>query len=238
LEKRALLFLRHLKTVQWCDECDGQMGSYSCHRLPHDKIQNAFQVELTSMGGDNQPSETFLVFRKEVQPPQEAIDELLYWAEEDAEERDRIQQSADKQQLVEVAFKLSDGQITVPDNCVLFAYLPTQKETRLRFLIQGRYQTTPARDNIPTDNPWNKWLVQETANFLPEVLEQLKAGELLEPAFFNVLPLKNDPVPDEFVPIAEALRTAMKNRPFVPTEDDGYARRKVYSIPTLNACED
>ena len=231
LEKRALLFLRHLKTVQWCDECDGQMGSYSCHRLPHDKIQNAFQVELTSMGGDNQPSETFLVFRKEVQPPQEAIDELLYWAEEDAEERDRIQQSADKQQLVEVAFKLSDGQITVPDNCVLFAYLPTQKETRLRFLIQGRYQTTPARDNIPTDNPWNKWLVQETANFLPEVLEQLKAGGLLEPAFFDVLPLKDDKVPTVFAPIAEALRTAMKNRPFVPIEGGGYAKAESVFYP-------
>jgi hypothetical protein len=238
LEKRALLFLRHLKTVQWCDECDGQMGSYSCHRLPHDKIQNAFQVELTaSMGGDNQPSETFLVFRKEVQPPQEVIGELLQQAEWN-EEIERIKGAAKEPQSVEVAFNLHNGRITAMNSCVLFAYLPTQLKTGLRFLIQGRYQTTPARDNIPTDNPWNKWLVQETANFLPEVLEQLKAGELLEPAFFNVLPLKNDPVPDEFVPIAEALRTAMKNRPFVPTEDDGYARRKVYSIPTLNACED
>ena len=224
LEKRSLLFLRHLKTVQWRDEHDRQTGSYFCHRRPHDKIQNVSQVELTaSINGDNQPSETFLVFRKEVQSPQEVIDNLLHWAEDD-EEQARIQRSADKQQLVEVAFKLSGGQITVPDRCVLFAYLPTQKETHLQFLIQGRYQTTPARDNIPTDNPWNKWLVQETANFLPEVLEQLKAGGLLEPAFFNVLPLEEDNVPAEFAPIAEALRTAMKTRPFVPTQGGGFAK--------------
>ena len=231
LERRALLFLPHLETIQWRDERDGQTGSYFCHRRPHDKIQNALQVELiASTNGNNQLSETFLVFRREVQPPQEVIDELLQQAERD-EEIQRIKRSAKQPQPVEVAFNLHNGRITAVDSRVLFAYLPTQKETHLRFLNQARYQTTPARDNIQDDNPWNKWLVQETANFLPEVLEQLKAGELLEPAFFNVLPLKNDPVPDEFVPIAEALRTAMKNRPFVPTEDDGYAKAESVFYP-------
>ena len=183
LEKRSLLFLRHLETVQWHDERNGQTSSYSCRRHPHDTIQNALQVELiASMDGNNQLSETFLVFRREVQPPQAVIDELLQQAENDEEdeEQHRIQRSAKQQQPVEVAFKLIDGRITAMDSCVLFAYLPTQRETHLRFLIQGRYQTTPARDNMPIDNPWNQWLVQETANFLPEVLEQLKAGGLLE----------------------------------------------------------
>ena len=232
LEKRSLLFLRHLKTVQWRDERDGQTGSYFCHRRPHDKIQNASEVELiASINGNNQLSETFLVFRREVQPPQEVIAELLDSAD-DHKERDRIQRSAAKQQLVEIAFKLSDGQITaMEDSCVLFAYLPTQKETHLRFLIQGRYQTTPARDNMPIENPWNKWLVQETANFLPEVLEQLKAGGLLEPAFFDVLPLEEDDVPMVFTPIAESLRTAMKTRPFVPTQDGGYAKAESVFYP-------
>ena len=231
LENRVLLFLPHLETIQWRDGRDGQTGSYSCHRCPHDKIQNALKVELiASMNGNDQQSETFLVFRREVQPPQEVIDELLQQAER-YEEIQRIKRSAKQQQPVEVAFNLHNGRITAVDSRVLFAYLPTQKETHLRFLNQARYQTTPARDNIQDDNPWNKWLVQETANFLPEVLEQLKAGELLEPAFFNVLPLKNDPVPDEFVPIAEALRTAMKNRSFVPTEDDGYAKAESVFYP-------
>ena len=231
LEKRAMLFLRHLKTVKWRDERDVQTGFYSCHRRPHDKIQNASEVELIAfMNGDNQPSETFLVFRKEVQPPQEVIADLLRRAEDD-EERDRIQQSEKEQQPIEVAFKLSDGQITVPDSCVLFAYLPTEKETHLRFLIQARYQTTPARDNIKVEDPWNKWLVQETANFLPEVLEQLKVGGLLEPAFFNVLPLEEDDVPMVFTPISESLRTAMKTRPFVPAQDGGYVKAESVFYP-------
>lgn len=229
LEKRALLFLRHLETVQWRDEQDEQMGSYSCRRCLYDEIQNVSQVALMA-NGDDQPSETFLVFRKDVQPPKDVIDELLQQAEED-EERQRIQRSATKQQPVEVAFKLRDGQITAMNRCVLFSYLPTDKETHLRFLIQARYQTTPARDNIPTDNPWNKWLVQETANFLPEVLEQLKAGGLLKPAFFHVLPLKDDIVPPEFNLIAKALRKAMRGRSFVPTQNGGYAKAENVFYP-------
>ena len=225
-KERSLLFLRHLERVEWKDERSAQKGSYSCHRYPHDKIQNASEVELTvSLNGSNRSFETFLIFRKEVQPPPDVTNELLYQAE-DVEEQQRIQRAATKSQSVEVAFKLQDSRITaMDDNCVLFAYLPTQKETHLKFLIQARYQTTPSRDNIPkpSENPWNKWLVQETADFLPEILEQLKATDLLEPAFFNVLPLKRD-VENEFKPIAEVLQKAMQERAFVPTQSGGYAK--------------
>ena len=231
LQKRALLFLRHLKTVRWYDDCNGREGSYSRHSHPHGTVQNASQVELNvSINGESQPPETCLVFHKAVKPPQTVINEVLLQAEDD-EERGRIERESDKQQPIEVAFGLTDGRITSMDRCKLFAYLPTDKETHLRFVIQARYQTTPARDNIPTDSPWNDWLVGETANFLPDILEQLKAGDLLEPTFFNVLPLEEDNVPAEFAPIAAALQQAMKERPLVPTEDNGYAKAENVFYP-------
>ena len=233
-ERRVLLFLRdlqrdckrHFKTIRWIDERDGQTGICSCIHQPHSKIQDASEVELTmSLNSENQLSEMFLVFHKAVQPPQDVIDALLKQTKHD-EKRQKIQQSAKKRQPIEIAFKLHDGSITVmDDNCVLFAYLPTQKETHLKFLIQARYQTTSGRADIqdPSENPWNRWLIQETAKFLPEILEQLKANDLLEPVFFNVLPLKSD-VENEFKPIAEALQKAMQERAFVPTQSGGYAK--------------
>ena len=231
LQKRALLFLRHLKTVRWYDDCNGREGSYSRHSHPHGTVQNASQVQLNvSINGESQPPETFLVFHKAVKPPQTVINEVLLQAEDD-EERGRIERESDKQQPIEVAFGLTDGRITSMDRCKLFAYLPTDKETHLRFVIQARYQTTPARDNIPTDSPWNDWLVGETANFLPDILEQLKAGDLLDPTFFNVLPLEEDNVPAEFAPIAAALQQAMKERPLVPTEGNGYAKAENVFYP-------
>ena len=112
-------------------------------------------------------------FTKRVQPPQDVIDALLKQTKHE-EKRQKIQQSAKKQQPIEIAFKLHDSSsiTAIDDNCVLFAYLPTQKETHLKLLIQARYQTTSGRADIqdPSENPWNRWLVRETAKFLPEIL--------------------------------------------------------------------
>ena len=220
--KRSLLFLRHLKTIQWYDEKNGQMGSYVC--LRPDKPRNPSQVELkASLNGESQPSETFLVFRKEIQPQEGVINRLQDQAE-NLKEEDRIQRSREELQSIEGAFKLQDGKITTLDGCMLFAYLPTEIKTNLRFLIQARYQTTPSRENIvkPSESLWNRWLLQETANFLPEVLEQLKDCGLLDPIFFNVLPLKEDNVPEEFDLVVEALQKTMQEKAFVPTEKGGH----------------
>ncbi len=238
--ERSLLFLRNLERIEWKDKRNAQTGYYSCHRQLFDKLQDIpdnESVELVKLTGslncNNKRSETFLVFSKAVKPQQNVIDKLLEQAE-DKEDRQLILRSSEELQPIEVAFKLQDdGIIPIDNNCVLFAFLPTQKETHLKFLIQARYQTTPARDNIPKphENPWNGWLVQETANFLPEILEQLKIGGLLKPAFFNVLPLK-DNVENEFKPIAEALQKAMQERAFVPTEKEGnYAKAENVYYP-------
>ena len=235
LKKESLLFLRQLKTVKWRDERNVQTGAYFCRRQPYNGIQNALKVELrASTNYDSQTSDTFLVFRKEIEPRPDVIKELLRKAKNEAE-RQRIQQSATKPQPVEIAFKLCDGRIVAVDNRVLFAYLPTEKGTHLRFLIQARYQTTPPRENIQFETPWNRWLVEETANFLPEVLEQLKVGGLLDPAFFNVLPLDQDYEGDEthpiFDPIAESLKVAMSERSLVPTQNEEYAKAKNVFYP-------
>ena len=225
LEKeRSLLFLRYLNTIQWYDEKNRRAGSYLCHRP--DKPQNPSQVELrASIDGENQLSETFLIFHKEVQPQEGVVDRIQNQAE-DSKEENRIQRSREELQSIEVAFKLQNGKITTLNSCTLFAYLPTQIKTNLRFLIQARYQTTPSRENIrkPSESPWNGWLVQETAKFIPEILEQLKSGGWLRPAFFNVIPLETDLVPEAFMPISEALQKAIRNSPLVPTEDGEYAK--------------
>ncbi|MCG9126501.1 hypothetical protein JT359_02765 [Candidatus Poribacteria bacterium] len=218
LNMRTLLFLQHLKTIQWCDVQNKLQGSYNCHRHPHDKIQDATKVELTMSHNNNQKSsEEFLVFRNEILPPGKLIKELL--EEEDFDgDRERIQRSAQKPQHVEVAFKIQDDRIIGMDNCVLYAFLPTFKETHFRFLIQARYQTTPARDNI-TCSPWNKWLLKQTEDFLPAVLEQLKSADLLTPTFFNVLPLPEDNIPEEYNSIFNTIHKILQEKPYIPTQN-------------------
>lgn len=169
--------------------------------------------------GEQQSADSFLVFPKQgVKPPSNVIEELLQQAEE-GEDRERIERSAHDDQLVEVAFRMHDGKLVATDGCVLFAYLPTAKETHLWFLIQARYQTTPARDNIPTDSAWNRWLIEETANCLPFVLSQIKeAGLLLEIYFqgfdgiwYATKPLDRLP-PDKFEQLLKGLGVEDKPR--------------------------
>jgi hypothetical protein len=50
----------------------------------------------------------------------------------------------------------------VPD-APLVVFFPTDKRTRVGFLIQGPYRTTLARDNVPHEDEWNRRLVEETA---------------------------------------------------------------------------
>ncbi len=67
-------------------------------------------------------------------------------------------------QRVELAFRADTTQreprLLARDGSPLVVFFPTEKETFLGFLIQGPYRTTPARDNVPGDDPANQALVR------------------------------------------------------------------------------
>jgi len=69
--------------------------------------------------------------------------------------RDVFTPEGKKAGQVEVAYALvedakSKKELIKPisDSC-LVVFFPTEKETHLGFLVQGPYQTTPSRDNVP-----------------------------------------------------------------------------------------
>ena len=61
-----------------------------------------------------------------------------------------------QKQNIDVAYKLDNSKIVPINNAKLFVYFQTDKDTRLKFLINGPFETTPARDNI-NDNKINKF---------------------------------------------------------------------------------
>ena len=97
-------------------------------------------------------------------------------------------------------------------------FFPTQKETFLGFLIQGPYRTTPARDNVPGDDPANQALVGATAALLVSVLRELRTGGLLTGEVLAALPL--DPArfaPGSMLrPLFDAVRTALTGEELIP----------------------
>ncbi len=106
----------------------------------------------------------------------------------------------------------------------LIVYFPTQKETFLGFFISGPYRTTPARDNVPGDDPWNAGLVRQTAGLLVKVLARLRDDGLLTAEVLAALPLEAARFGTDsmFRPLFEAVLTALREGEFVPDADGGY----------------
>jgi hypothetical protein len=110
-------------------------------------------------------------------------------------------------------------------NATLAAFFETEKETHLQFLIQGPYRTTPARDNVPIYDRWNKRLIRETAQLVCDSLSHLKKRGWLTVNVLSVLPIDSDDFPEGsmFRPIYTAVREKLKGTgAFLPTTDGKY----------------
>jgi hypothetical protein len=128
-------------------------------------------------------------------------------------------------QRVEVAFALAGGRIATLGQSPLTVFFPTEKETFLGFLIQGPYRTTPARDNIPGDDPSNQALVRQTAALLADVLPELRDDGLLTADALQALPLQAARFPpgSMFRPLFDAAGDALTAEALIPVAGGGHA---------------
>lgn len=126
---------------------------------------------------------------------------------------------------VEIAFRLEDGRISALTRSPLVAYFPTEKDTRLKFLVQGPYRTTPARDNVPESDEWNQSLVQETAALLSESLPEVRKQGLLDAEALSALPIEEDDFEEGtmFRALFEAVKERLRTSALIPTDDGGFA---------------
>ena len=132
-------------------------------------------------------------------------------------------------QRVEIAFRADTTRggprLVARDGSPLVVFFPTEKETFLGFLIQGPYRTTPARDNVPGDDPANQGLVRETAVLLVDVLRDLRDAGLLTVEVLAALPLDAARFPPGSMlrPLFDAVRTALTEEDLIPAAGGGYA---------------
>jgi len=207
LSARTLLFLRNIKEVEYRLP-DGTGGLYL-----RDEVVRGSAREVTVIGKNNgvEESESWLMFERPVDVPNPAYD---CPRQVPVEIGFRIQRN-EKEQREEIV-KIKDSTLVV--------FFPTEKKTQLGFLIQGPYKTTPARDNIPKDDDWNKKLIQETAYLIVDSLAQLKSLGLISVSLLETLPIRPDDFPenDMFYPIFVAVREALKTEELLPADDGSF----------------
>ena len=200
LSTRTILFLRNIETIEY--QLPGLNGRYNRRQITSQDTMR--QVIVKS---EDSRDENWIVFERLVPTPDK-----------------------NKKVPVEIAYKLeanpTDGpaQITGINESPLSVYFPTERDTRLGFLIQGPYRTTLARDNIPSDDKWNQKLINETAELVVTSLQQLKDMDLLTVPLLESLPIRSRDFPENslFFPIFARVCEALKNADLLPTIDDSF----------------
>lgn len=207
LGPRVLLFLRQIEEVSW------SVGGSSFGQYMRDRVKpisdNAREVVIIGQthGVEDISEESWLIFAREVH----TADGL-------------------KAGSVEIAFKLSDddngGSLSVEplQESPLVVFFPTKDQTYLGFLTQGPYRTTPSRDYVPRNDPWNRYLVQETAKLLVESLDALRAMGMLDTNTLRSLPLDISKFGEGsmFAGLFEAVREAFKSKPLLSQFNGGH----------------
>ena len=164
----SLLFLHQIDEVEWKLD-DGRNGHYLRESKPLDEGVRHVTV-IGQMFGAQDVSSEWLVFSRPV-----------------------TRDDGSPAGQVEIAFFLDPDKrnIRPVSDSRLVVFFPTTLETHLGFLMQGPYQTTPSRDNVPPHAPWNKHLVEDTAILLQEALRWLRERGELSTDVLRCLPLKS-----------------------------------------------
>ena len=211
---RTLLFLREIEEISW-DVNNGSSGFYS--RRPHEDMgRNARIVKL--IGQDDSwgdVKEEWLVFSREAFKNSTRVGyvEIAFALSRNKEDEQKLS-----------IMRVEDSPLTV--------FFPTVISTDLGFRVQGPYRTTPSRDNVPEEDDWNQYLVEETAKLLVEALRQLREVNLLDMAAVECLPLSRPSFSFQngthyysewrFKPLFEAIREVLMTETLLPAYRGGH----------------
>ena len=200
LSARTLLFLRSIEEIRY-ELPDGTDGEYL-----REEVSKGSGRHITVIGQNDgqEEDEKWLVFERPVMV-------------QDGSCKVRVEAGF----CLETNMKDKTESISRITDAPLIVYFPTEKETKLGFLIQGPYRTTPARDNIPRNDAFNRKLIEETAELVVESIRQLKEMGLLSVSLLETLPIRTIEFPESsrFYPIFSRVREALLSEELLPADD-------------------
>ncbi|MCP5414964.1 MAG: hypothetical protein H6961_10195 [Chromatiaceae bacterium] len=208
LNVRTLLFLSTIQEILWHTE-GGESGYYLR------EVKNTHEARRVTVTGikpgvaQEVEEENWLVFTRPVVTPDGKATrpvEIAYLLGRPTSKREEPES------------------VRPLDTSPLFVFFATEKETRLGFLVQGPYKTTPARDNIPKDDRWNSYLIGETGHLVADSLVLLRKMGLLSVQALEAMPISKAHFPPDsmFRSIYEAVAKALTEQRLLPAEDGDY----------------
>lgn len=199
LEATTLLFMKSLSQIEYDIDIDGDKkeGCYSLVRKPI----NAHCEEITTQGGNT--SVSYLVFSRKTNAANRSVDIAIPF-QKDLENKYNFQKA---------------------DNPYVSVYFPTEKESKLDFIVQGPFRTTPNRGSIPEDNEENQQLAELLAELLKDSLMELRDRNILTIDLLRLMPVYEKQFGDGsslFKPLCTKVLELLKTEPILPCKDGGY----------------
>ena len=205
LSAGTLLFLRSINKIEY-KLPNSKGGVY----LREESARGtARQVSVIGQNNGKDEEENWLIFERQVPVPGNSetvpveVSFLLATEDKAGKNPERI-------------VKVKDSPLVV--------YFQTEKDTMFGFLIQGPYQTTPSRDNIPKDVEWNKKLIEETAKLIRDAMSQIKNLGLISVSFLEALPIRTENFAEDsmFYPIVKSVQNALIEEELLPADDGSF----------------
>ena len=205
----TLLFMKHLSVIEYEILTDDTpvKGAYMLEKETindHCALVSALGNSSANISEKGDKLLSFLMFSRK-------IDEL-------------------SERTVDIAFPVSvseDGKYTfLPAKKYPYVsvYFPTETESKLDFIVQGPYRTTPNRSSIPAEDKDNIKLAKLTAQLLRSVLFELRDTGLLDLSCMRCLPLDEARFStyNLFLPLHETVKNVFSSNKVIPTRSGKY----------------
>lgn len=178
----TLLFMKNLQTIDYVIDMS-ELKTSGCYMLEK-KIINDHCTLVSAMGEtdvENNPKE------KE-RKKEEQISYLVF-----TRPVTRIQFG----RTIDIAFTVNVGEngeyaFRKSKNPYISVYFPTETESKLKFIVQGPYRTTPNRSSVPADDKDNIQLAEQTAKLLRDSIRELRDAKKLNLSLLNILPIEEE----------------------------------------------
>lgn len=204
----TLLFMRHLELIEYEIKIPGKEASGE-YLLDAEPI-NDHCTRVSAIESEDDKTDESLSFIKFSMP----IDSRV------------------STRTIDVAFTVAtdkEGKTTFQKakNPYISVYFPTETESKLDFIVQGPFRTTPNRSSVPADEEENEALAEQTAKLLRQSVLELRDMGLLDLSLIRILPLDEDDfdVYPLFYPLYEEMRDLFSSERVLPVKDGkGYTK--------------
>lgn len=171
----TLLFMKSLKSIEYQIELPmlKKSGFYSLKKdVINDHCALVSAIGDTDCESDKEGDVSYLIFSREVKGIQ-------------------------AERTIDIAFALHVGEdggyeFKPAKNPYISVYFPTETESKLKFIVQGPYRTTPNRGSIPADDEENIELAEQTSQLLRDSMIELRDNGKLDYSFLRILPIDED----------------------------------------------